>query len=445
MTLNEVLNANIDALKGKVASQSGASEVGEALKELTRPMVLELEPELLRVLVSFPEGSLAIEEAFNKLVPVVDDDEIAAEQKRKADADNAAAAEQARLAKEAADKAAVEAATKAAADRAVAVAAEDAELAKDDITAERDANGNIVKFIQEYQVYDEQRRPIGRPTHLEARSWIELVRKQRVAHEQAARAFARVKEQKLTFQKKQEEQQRNTDAELQQAITDLNSTDPAKKLAAIRKIAASDPEAQAKQRAADETAESFKFRSQHVKDFNPCAANVQMMTEYIRENQLEWTADNLELAFMALESKLAPVEVPRTAEPAPNPTPVAKVVPATVAPAPVVVPVTPVVPPVVTPAEAATPAQPAPVINTPAPAASPRPAFHGGGLVPGETISGARPLPGAVKLTKREIASWDPATMRKNMQDPEIARQMEALGIKVLKGSWEQIRDAQRR
>lgn len=453
MTLNEVLNANIDALRGKVASPDGAHEVGEALKELTRPQVLELEPQLLRVLVSFPEGSAAVEESFNKvMLRADDDDEAVAEQKRKADADKAAAdaavAEQTRLAKEAADNAAADAAARASADRSAAIAAEDAELAKDDIAVERDANGNIAKFIQEYQVVDESSRPIGRRTHLEARSWIDLVRKQRVAHENASRAFARVKEQKLTFQKKQEDQQRNTDAEMATAIQDLNSADPAKKLAAIRKIAASDPEAQKAQREADEVKETWKFRSQHVKDFNPCAANVKLMTDYIRENQLEWTADNLELGFMALESQLAPVELPRT-EPAPNPTPVTKVTPvapvATVPnnPAPVV-PVPPVVPPASTPAEVHTPAQPAPVENPPAPAASPRPTFHGGGLVPGETVSGARPLPSAVKLTKREIASWDPATMRKNMQDPEIARQMEALGIKVLKGTWEQIREQRR-
>ncbi len=445
MTLNEVLNANIDALKGKVASVEGAKEVGEALKELTRPQVLELEPQLLRVLVSFPEGSAAIEAAFNKVELRVDEDELAAEQKRKADADKAAsdavAAEQARLAKEASDKAAADAAAKAATDRAAAAAAEDAELAKDFIAVERDASGNITKFIQEYQVTDEQGRPIGRPTHLEARSWIELNRKQRIAHENASRAFARVKEQKLTFQKKQEEQQRNTDVEMQQAIADLNSTDPTKKLAAIRKIAASDPEAQAKERAAAEVAETYKFRAQHVKDFNPCAANVKLMTDYIRDNGLEWTAENLDLAFMAQESQLAPVEVPRT-EPAPNPTPVTKATPA----APVAaaaVPAPPVVPPASTPAEVPTPAQPAPVVNPPAPAAPPRPAFNGG-LVPGETVSGTRPLPNAVKLTKREIASWDPATMRKNMQDPEIVRQMEALGIGVLKGTWEQIRDRRR-
>jgi hypothetical protein len=81
-----------------------------------------------------------------------------------------------------------------------------------------------------------------------------------------------------------------------------------------------------------------------------------------------------------------------------------------------------------------------PVVETPRPAS-----FHGG-LVPGENISGSRPLPGtAGKLTKSIIRSWTPAQMREAMNDPALAREMESLGIQVLRGTWEEIRERSRR
>ena len=119
---------------------------------------------------------------------------------------------------------------------------------------------------------------------------------------------------------------------------------------------------------------SFTFRHAHP-EFNPCAANVQLMKDYVQGHLWAWTAENLERAYTALKSKLAPM-------PAPAP----------VAPAPVA-PVTPVV---VTPT--------APPIT-----------------------------PAAPQLTKREIASWSREVMREKMQDPEVVKQMEALGIRVLK------------
>src|SRR5665213_576016 len=79
---------------------------------------------------------------------------------------------------------------------------EDQALIEAGITVYRDAVGNIVKLVQDYQATDEHGNAIGRSTHLEARSWIELVRKQKEAHVQATRAFHRLKDQKTTFTKK---------------------------------------------------------------------------------------------------------------------------------------------------------------------------------------------------------------------------------------------------
>jgi hypothetical protein len=42
-------------------------------------------------------------------------------------------------------------------------------------------------------------------------------------------------------------------------------------------------------------------------------------------------------------------------------------------------------------------------------------------------------------LTKKDIRDASPATLREWMANPEMARQLEALGIPVLKGSWQDI------
>jgi hypothetical protein len=125
---------------------------------------------------------------------------------------------------------------------------------------------------------------------------------------------------------------------------------------------------------------SLTFRANHFHDFNPCAANVQMMTDYIRGQEWLWNVESLERAFRALQSKLAPV--------------------AAVEPKPV------------TAAVVASTTQPA---------------------VPAATSAITPAVPAVPQLTKREIASWSREEMREKMQDPEIVKQMEALGIRVLK------------
>ena len=59
------------------------------------------------------------------------------------------------------------------------------------------------KIVREYQVRDEDGNPIGRPTHLEAWSAEEMIDKMQTAHENATRAFHRLKKQKLQFTEKE--------------------------------------------------------------------------------------------------------------------------------------------------------------------------------------------------------------------------------------------------
>lgn len=289
------------------------------------------------------------------------------------------------------------------------------------------------KFIADYQIKDEDGNPIGRPTHLEAATEDELRAKLIEAHTQAARAFHRLKKQKVSFKEQKQPAQQPvepSDAELLQAMNDLRSEDPKKQLDGFRKVQQAErdrikSEQDTKKAQEDEEKRQFKasqdFLKRHQHDFNNCQANINLIKEFFEENQeLAWTLDNLEIAFHALEDRLAPVV---------SVVPVVEVNPPATAPASAAVPpaaavaVTPaaqaaVQPPATAPARAAAPANPVP--------AAPRPGVNGG-LVPGES-SGSRTTgqPAKKELTAEEIRSWDGATMRAKMRDPRIRPQIDA-------------------
>ncbi len=321
----------------------------------------------------------------------------------------------------------VQASAKAVADKAEAdrKAVEADELKAAGISIEYDANEKIVKIIQSYQSRDEQGNPVGRPTYLESRNWIEHATKQRSAHENATRYAERLKKQKTTF-KKEESGPTSEQVAAQQAETveNLSSEDPKVKAAAVRQIADDAVEVQRKKtEAAEARAEgarvSYEWMRKHIHDFNPCEANSKILSEYISNNGLEWTADNLELAFMATESQLAPAQTPQPVVQVSAPPPAANlpVVPATpVAVVPVPAPQPVAVPTPVPPVAPAIPVQ-----------SVPRPGVNAG-LVPGTTNAG-RPTAQTTTLTKADIAKWTALEMRKQMKDPKVIAQMKALGI----------------
>lgn len=276
------------------------------------------------------------------------------------------------------------------------------------------------KIVVEYQVRDEKGNPIGRVTHLEANSNEELIEKMKEAHTQATRAFHRLKQQKVqsfrdvnTQPETPAQPAQLSDGEIIAALKDLKSEDPQVQLAAHRRLNAADvakAKAEADARANEavelsrQKAVSFEFLSNHRHDFNNCQANVDLIKEYFTENDLPWTVDNLELAFLALEDRLAPVAAPAVESRPANPAPAIQQA-ATPTAAPVVqsvptVPVTPV-----------PPANPAPAL--------PRPGVNGG-LVPGQQ-SAPRPVTKPQGLTIEEILSWDGPTMRAKMRSPQRA------------------------
>jgi hypothetical protein len=277
------------------------------------------------------------------------------------------------------------------------------------------------KIVVDYQITDEDGNPLGRPTHLEASTAEEMVSKQKEAHIQATRAFHRLKKQKVSFKPADAVIPATddvSDAEILAAIRDMKSDDPKTALAAVKKINSAEAarikaEADAEIGKVNELRRqeqvTFKFLKEHRDDYNNCDANNQAIGDYFKEHELAWTTDNLEIAFNALESELAPVVKPvAPAAAVVNPPPVAAPVPTTVAAQPVVQPVVTV--PAPTPA----------VVNPPA--ADPRPGVNGG-LMPGQQ-SAARPAPKTTGLTYEEVRSWDGATMRQKMKNPNLRAQI---------------------
>jgi hypothetical protein len=276
------------------------------------------------------------------------------------------------------------------------------------------------KIVVEYQVRDEKGTPIGRVTHLEASSQEELIEKMKEAHTQATRAFHRLKQQRVQSFRDINNQPapsvqpaQMSDADVLAALRDLKSDDPQVQLAAHRKLNAAEiakvkAEAEAKsaedREQARQQAVSFEFLKNHQTDYRNCQANTDLMREYFREHELPWTVDNLEIAFLALEDRLAPV-AESTVETRPaNPAPTSQSA-ATPTAAPVVQPA-PTVP--VTQVPPANPVQ-----------AQPRPGVNGG-IVPGQNTA-PRPSTRPQGLTIEEILSWDGPTMRAKMRSPQRA------------------------
>ena len=271
------------------------------------------------------------------------------------------------------------------------------------------------KFAVDYQVKDEDGNPIGRPTHLEATTEEELRNKLIEAHTQATRAFHRLKKQKVSFKEQQQPAApaQITNEQLLAAIEDAKGDDPKKVLEAQRIVLEAERAKLAQEREnARQLQVSYAFIAKHVADYNNCEANNKLMFDYLVENNLQWTSDNLEIALQALESELAPVARPAAVVEVANP------------------PVTPV-------QQQQPAAQPVQQVvtapNPPAVAANPTPAAPragvNSGIIPGQTTSGVRPQvsKSAPKLTVEEMKSWDGKTMRMKMQNPAIRAEIEAL------------------
>jgi hypothetical protein len=363
-------------------------------ENVTRKKVMELSSEDLRRFMKDPVMRPAIDKALNEVIESIEVpveptqeelDAKAAEEAAKAEADKIAAeAEAARLKAEAEAKAVKD--------------AEDARIAAEAAKPK--------KFVFEFQAKDDEGNPIGRPTHLEAPTQEELNDKIKTSYENAVRALTRYKKQKEQLTFKKEEVKKGPSVEEQvEAAKDLEDKDPVKKVAAIRKITNADEVDKerialaAEKESTRQAKESYDFLKAHLTDFNRCEANVKVLAEYLQANNLEWTVNNLEVAFVEEQSRLVPV-VEKPAPPVPViPAPVDNTPP--VQAAPIVEPI-------------AAPAQP-PVVDNPPAVVTPRRVTPD--IQPG-SLTGNRPIAKPAGLTKAEIKSWTGEQMRKEMRNP---------------------------
>lgn len=327
--------------------------------------------------------------------------------------------------------------------------AEDAPYNGLGIVVVRDSAGSPTRYIQEYQVRDEDNTAIGRPTHLEARSIPELIGKQQECHVNATRAFHRLKKQKLTF--KQEPRTVLTpEAIAEAAKVALEEKDVSKASDVIH--AAIEVEYGKRDRELHEKEEYQKgvgianeFMRKHLHDYNPCEANKKAITDYFKEKNLEFTLDNVEVAFIDLmdQNKLVKVEKTFTQIPAAvtlNPAPAAAVATPAAPPIPASE-TTAAVPASVPPATTPVSSQPVVEATAPTPAAAlnvqpaaRRPGVNGS-IAPG-TLSAQRPGTPNPALARKEflktVRDMKPEEMKTKLKnDPQFVKQLESYGIKV--------------
>ena len=339
----------------------------------------------------------------------------------------AAEAEAARVAQEAATAEAVRVAAEAEVARIKqaeldAAAAETARLAAEEAAKPKQ------KIVREYQIRDDQGRPIGKPTHLEADTWEEMSAKQEEAHANAMRYAERVKNRKPTPAPAPDPLPL-TEEQLTQINKDLESANPATRAEATRKLV-SDQLVKENQTMRQELATSRRTHEAQVfvnthPEYWVMKANNDLLEGYIRDNNLAYTASNLEIAFEAILPQLAekPKQVP-TPAPAPPPPPIPVVAAATIpaAAAPVPVLSTPAPAPVVpTPAPAATPAAPA---VPPSTNAEPEGKPPISGVQPGE-LTGVPAAPSSAPVaskrwTEKSFRDLPNAELKKRMKNPDF-------------------------
>ena len=374
------------------------------MSTLKREDFLKLSTEELKKIVADPER---LSEANEMLAQEIEPTAPVTQEVSEAPVpDDAAKIEADRVAAEAAQTAKIEA------DNAAAKQTEQEAYKAAGLTVETDSAGNIIKIIKTYQARDESGNPIGRPTYLEAKNWAELSVKQQNAHEHAVRFGERVKKQQITKKTDVAPVQTLSDAELQKLQDELKSEDRDVAAKAAEQVRRNDEakkfaEADKAIEGARQAKVSYAFLTKHVNDYNNCQANNKLLSEYMHDNKLEWTEDNLEAALIAVESQLAEKEQPAPVVPA-NPVPVT--------PAPVVPP----------PATVATPVPPA-VPNNPAPPAA-RPGVNGG-LIPGDQ-SAPRPSSQPKGLTKEDVQKMSREEFRRRMKDPKFQAEVNALKIR---------------
>lgn len=308
------------------------------------------------------------------------------------------------------------------------------------------------KIVIDYQVTAEDNTtPIGRRTHIEGWTWEEVKDKLIAAHINAVRYAERVKKSRVqsvesqTVQNNAQQQVEQAQKEADLALAEAQK-DPTKLSDAIRKVSKADRDAEEARLAARKEGEKIAnlWLDDHKEDFLPCQANTKIIGDWLKENNLVLSYENLELAYKAKETQLAkpapqaPVEeVPAAV--ASNTLPAAPAAPAAPAP-PIPAPAAAAAasasiaaPPASQPAATVSESTPAVAANTAPPAR--RPGVNGG-IAPG-TLSAQRPQQQQQPQTTtraellKEMKKMPNEELRRKLKNTEYVAKLRAAGIPV--------------
>jgi hypothetical protein len=183
------------------------------------------------------------------------------------------------------------------------------------------------KIIFEFKHTDEQGNPIIDPrtgqqafTNLAADTQEEMNEKMKQSYLNVMRALARVRGAKPVAKEPERSAVQMTPEQERQLVTEV--VDPVKGREAIRKLAGVEDleKSQAKtkemQDAAAAERASYQFMNRHMDDYFRCAANGKLISDYIKENDLDpRVADNYEIAFQNVQHRLAERPAPPKVEP----------------------------------------------------------------------------------------------------------------------------------
>ncbi len=309
------------------------------------------------------------------------------------------------------------------------------------------------KIVIDYQVTAEDGASLGRPTHIEGWSNEEVIEKLKAAHINAVRYAERLKKNRVvsiearTQQKQAQEQVEKSEQEASVAVEEAaKEKDPIKLKNAISKVSKADRDAEIARATARAQGKVIAeaWMVDHKEDFQPCEANTNIIGAWLAANQLELSYENLELAFVANETRLAKpvlqapvVEVPAAA--AANPPAAAPVAPAAQASSitpPAAVAAETVLPPAVPASQPAAAASETASVAAPnAQPATRRPGVNGS-LPPG-SLSAQRPLAQQQPSTTtradllKEMKKMSSDELRKKLKNTEYVSKLRAAGIPV--------------
>lgn len=173
------------------------------------------------------------------------------------------------------------------------------------------ANPAPEELVLEYQPTDGNNVPIGNKTIIKGATWEEIARKQITVNEMAVRAYRRERDAREALSK---QIVRDTPAPTMTAEEEIQLTaqlnDPSKARQALRRLSGMDEiekelKVSREQRAAQQRAQiAYEWMGARPEFYN-CDANGAILREYIETNNLDWSFENLDIAYAATQDRLA--------------------------------------------------------------------------------------------------------------------------------------------